>query len=212
MIKNIIFDFNGTILDDVDVSLDALNYCVIKYLDEKHILDKEYYLDHFYFPVKGFYKEIGIDFDKANADNVSNDFISYYEKNSTGCHLYEPIISLLQELKKRNIKIFLLSASYRKLLEKQLVQYGILQYFDGVIAIENKYAKGKIGAGKEYFAKHPINVNETIMIGDTAHDCEVALELGVKPILFTNGHNSRKLLSTLGYEMIDSQDEILKFL
>jgi phosphoglycolate phosphatase-like HAD superfamily hydrolase len=49
MIKNIVFDFNGTILDDVDVSLDALNACIIKFLGPSKVISKEYYLNSFYF-------------------------------------------------------------------------------------------------------------------------------------------------------------------
>ena len=28
MIQNIVFDFNGTLVDDLDVSIDALNECI----------------------------------------------------------------------------------------------------------------------------------------------------------------------------------------
>jgi phosphoglycolate phosphatase-like HAD superfamily hydrolase len=43
MIKNIIFDFNGTLVDDLEVSIDALNECIKKYLIGVETVSKERY-------------------------------------------------------------------------------------------------------------------------------------------------------------------------
>ena len=51
MYKYIIFDFNGTLLDDVSISLDALNYCLHKYVDKNKTISLNSYLDEFSFPV-----------------------------------------------------------------------------------------------------------------------------------------------------------------
>ena len=47
----------------------------------------------------------------------------------------------------------------------------------------------------------------TLMIGDTYHDYEVAEALGLKPVLYTNGHNSRKVLERTNAPSVDSFDE-----
>ena len=49
--KYVIFDFNGTIVDDLDISLEAINLTINKYLD-RGPLDKEEYYKCFTFPIK----------------------------------------------------------------------------------------------------------------------------------------------------------------
>ena len=50
MIKHIIWDWNGTLLDDLDVSMEALNY-VLEKENLPLVLDKEEYRKYFQFPV-----------------------------------------------------------------------------------------------------------------------------------------------------------------
>ena len=79
MIKNIVFDFNGTLVDDLDVSIDALNECIKKYLVDVELVSKERYLEILRFPVGPLYQELGFDFTKIDYNELENFFISYYE-------------------------------------------------------------------------------------------------------------------------------------
>ena len=54
--KYIIFDFNGTILDDVDVNIECINQIAKKYLNREPV-KKEEYLNIFDFPVIDYYKK-----------------------------------------------------------------------------------------------------------------------------------------------------------
>ncbi|MEG0977955.1 MAG: HAD hydrolase-like protein [Bacilli bacterium] len=211
-IKNVIFDFNGTLIDDVDVSIDALNACITKFLGKDKVITKKDYLERFYFPVGKFYEELGFDFKIQSYDEVANFFVNYYMENCSNCKLFPSIIPLLKELKKRNINVYILSASFKDLLIKQLTEYGIENYFTYIIGMENKYAHGKYDVAAEYFAKNPIDFASTIMLGDTTHDAEVATELGVIPVLFSGGHNSEKRLKKSSNYVIDSQEKILNFI
>ena len=56
MIKHIIWDWNGTLLDDLDVSMEALNY-VLEKENLPLVLDKEEYRKYFQFPVIEYYKK-----------------------------------------------------------------------------------------------------------------------------------------------------------
>jgi|SRR5574344_3142053 phosphoglycolate phosphatase len=210
MIKNIVFDFNGTILDDVDVSFEALNACVEKFINPNNIITKEYYLDTFSFPVRPYYEKIGFDFTKINYSLVSDYFIAYYSSHNEECKLSPHVKELLDYLHKKGIHVVILTASYRPLITAQLSSYGILEEFDDIIAFDNKFAGSKVDSGKEYFLKHPINKDETIMIGDTIHDYEVAKELGFKAVSYCHGHNSRKLLEEKTKSIIiDSLTDII---
>ena len=47
------------------------------------------------------------------------------------------------------------------------------------------------------------------MLGDTAHDFEVAKALGLTPVLVNFGHNSEKVLKALNVPIISQFSDIL---
>ena len=210
MIKNIVFDFNGTLVDDLDISIDALNECIKKYLPNRELVSKEEYLEIFRFPVGPLYEELGFDFTKIDYNELANFFISYYESRAFNeCKLFEEVQQVLNSLKNKGYNLYILSASYIDLLIEMLKKYAILEYFDGLVALENKHGGSKIERGKEYFAQHKINPSECIMIGDTIHDIEVAHELGMNCISYDRGHNSHSKLKKVNKNVISSLTEII---
>ena len=50
------------------------------------------------------------------------------------------------------------------------------------------------------------------MIGDTEHDFEVASAIGLKPVLYSKGHNSRKILEKIGVPVIDNLMDVFNIL
>jgi phosphoglycolate phosphatase len=155
------------------------------------------------------YAELGFDFTKIDYNELANFFISYYESRAFNeCKLFDEVVPVLEALKKEGYKLYILSASYIDLLIEMLKKYAILDYFDGLVALENKHGGSKIERGKEYFAKNNINPKECIMVGDTVHDVEVAHELGMDCISYDRGHNSNRKLKTVNNKVISSLLEI----
>ena len=62
MVKTIIWDWNGTLLDDLDLSLESVNIL----LEERNLpaLSVEKYKDIFCFPIVDYYVKAGFDFEK----------------------------------------------------------------------------------------------------------------------------------------------------
>ena len=63
-IKHVVWDWNGTLLDDIDVSMEALN-TILKKAQLPLVLDKGEYRKYFQFPVIEYYKKVGFDFEKT---------------------------------------------------------------------------------------------------------------------------------------------------
>lgn len=211
MIKNIIFDFNGTILNDVKLSFDALNACNIKFLGKYTEISFDYYRNSFSFPVVPYYESLGYDFSKIDGDKLAEFFHMFYGAGWKNCDVFSDFLSAARELKNRGIKIFIITASYRPLIEEQLKYFGIADLFEYVIAIDNKLGGSKIDVAKEYFSKNPIDLSKTIMVGDTYHDVEVSRALNITPVLYTKGHNSVEFLKSKASDvkMISSHTELL---
>ncbi len=209
MIKNVVFDFNGTLIDDVKLCLDIEEVLMIENGIKPY--DLKEYLDKFFFPVREYYKFIGIkdeDFLKSAA-YFNEQYNKRWEKET---HLYDGVIDCLKKLKENGYRLFVLSASEEKILINQLKFLKIYEYFDGVCGARNDLAYGKIEYGKIYAKENDIVPSETVMIGDTYHDYDVANALGFGCILFTKGHNSKERLLKIGVKTFDDYSELFNII
>ena len=62
--NSIIWDWNGTLLNDLDLSVSTIN--TLLYKRELPLLKNDTYKEVFSFPVKDYYQAVGFDFMKEN--------------------------------------------------------------------------------------------------------------------------------------------------
>lgn len=209
MIKYVFFDFNGTILDDVNLCLNLLNKLLT--LQNKKNLDIFEYRNVFTFPIKKYYELAGIDFNLNSFEELSEIFINDYQEASYNCNVYPNLREVLAKLTKSNIKKVVLSASQIDNLLKQLEVLNLKSEFDNVLGLDNIYATSKVLVAKDFINNNKINPKEVLLVGDTTHDFEVASELGFKVILFAGGHQSITVLSKTNAPIISDLSEVLNF-
>lgn len=198
--RYVIFDFNGTILNDVDLAVESLNKTIAKYLTRGPISIEDY-KKVFKFPVKKYYEDVGFDFNKLSWEEVGQYWMNDYMNNFNKAYLYDGILDLLKENKEKGIKNICLSATRRDLLNKQLETLNIKDYFDEVLGIDNIYASSKVNVGLDFIKDK--DKEECIMIGDTTHDKEVADAMGIKCVLCANGHQPKDTLLSVCDNVID---------
>lgn len=185
--KYIVWDWNGTLLDDLDVCLKSINTILEKYKLPKLKSIKEY-RGKFGFPVINYYKAIGFDFSKYTFKTVGKEFIDIYTELSPKCNLHNDALETLILLRNRNFNQIILSASQQTNLLNQVRQYNIQQYFKNILGIKDIYADSKLDIAKNWISSCKIEPNTILFIGDTTHDAEVAKSLNCDCILFSQGH------------------------
>lgn len=210
MIKNIFWDFNGTILDDRDLCLELLNELLKT--ENKAPITYEKYLDIFGFPIKDYYKKAGIEFKYQTFEEMSEWFISVYQPLSLKLSLYDGIIQTLKTIKNMNINNICLSASNKDNLKEQIKHYKIRNFFKEILGTDNVLALGKLAVAKKYLKAQNINKENSLLIGDTDSDYELAKSLGLKCVLFTKGHQSKDRLISLGVLTIDNIKDLIKII
>ena len=208
--KYIIFDFNGTIIDDVQLCLDLLNEMLV--MENLKTFDVESYREIFTFPIIEYYKRAGFTFNNRSFKEMSEWFVKKYQPASFKCNLYPNIREEITSLKERGYKVFLLSASQIDNLLEQTDRFNITHLFDKVLGIDNIEAKSKFDIAKKYFELEKVNMKECLFIGDSTHDYEVGHNLGGDVLLLTYGHQSKKVLSSCNVPLIDSVLEVEKYL
>jgi phosphoglycolate phosphatase len=206
----IIWDWNGTLFDDMDVSISVMN----RVLSNRGLplLDNKRYKEIFGFPVQQYYLQLGIDLVNETFEKISTEFITEYQKESFSAKLTENSIPTLEYIRKQGIRQVILSASKTEYLEEQVKYFGIIDYFDRLLGLNHYHATSKVDVGKRWLEESRYDKREVLLIGDTIHDYETASEIGCDCLLFANGHQGTPRLSGLGVPVIMSLEEVKKYL
>ena len=189
-IKHIIWDWNGTLIDDGWLFVELIN-CVLKKrgMSELSILD---YKNTFCFPLEKYYQKLGFDFNVEPYDVPSMEFVELYNKNKYRPNLYEGVTDLLRMTKNQGIKNYLLSAQNNDSLIDLVNFYNIEQFFEKISGTNNFHARGKALLSSRLLETIGAKNNEILFIGDTNLDVEIA-SLN-KNLIFaaTYGHQSKE--------------------
>ena len=206
MVKTIIWDWNGTLLDDLDLSLHAVNVL----LEERNLpkLTTERYKDIFGFPVVNYYVKAGFDFEKEPFEIPAKQYVKLYAAGASELKLFPDVINTLNFFKEKNYRQIVLSAMKDDNLKLMINDRKISHFFDGIFGIKDNYAREKVTLGKQVVEDLGLNPSECLMIGDTLHDAEVAEQCGFNCILFSGGHVSKQRLETKNRKIVDSLSEL----
>ncbi len=184
----IFWDWNGTLLDDVEVCIASMN--VMLSVRNKPLLTLERYREVFTFPVIEYYKQIGWDFERESWDSLAFEFIDLYLRNLPKAQLHKAAYSVLGYLAEKNYSQVILSAMEQNALRDSVNQKGISHFFVQIAGIHDHYAFSKADIAIK--AMHGMNVYpaQVCLIGDTLHDLEVSRQMGCRCILVAAGHQS----------------------
>lgn len=202
--KYVIWDWNGTLLDDLEHTWKTGNSLLAHEGRQKVSLD--YYLDHFVFPVSEYYRGLGFDVDNSEYfKKICNFFVDTYMKEIKSCRIKPEMKLILKILNEQGLKQSILSAADQVSLQEMVSQQGVESYFENIFGLANKEATCKVGRGRELINKLSENYskNDLIIVGDTLHDLEVGHINGVDVVLVTHGHNSKQRLLAQHDKVVD---------
>ena len=206
---HLIWDFNGTILDDVDASIRSANRLLTAY-GLSPLSSTEEYRRNFGFPIIDYYRRLGFDFDKVPYDVLAPEWVGYYLEYVKAAPLCKQVTDAFAYAAQKGLSQWVLSATETEMLTKQIRELGILDCFDGIYGMDNIHAHGKEALGRVWREEHPDA--RALMLGDTDHDATVAHAMGADCILLTTGHQSREVLERCNcLTVADSALDALQF-
>ena len=201
-----IWDFNGTLLDDVEAGIRSVN-TLLRERGLPVIPSTEAYRDLFGFPIREYYQRLGFDFSREPYEVVAPLWVALYLENVKESRLYWDVRDTLEALRRRGIRQVVLSATQREMLLDQLRELEIDDYFEEVLGLDNIHAASKLSLAEDWRARHPGAA--AILIGDTDHDVETACTLGARCLLVARGHQSAPRLQETGAEVFNSLGALL---
>ena len=130
----IIWDWNGTLLDDTQAAVDALNLMLGR--RSLKSLSLEFYKERFRFPARDFYEEIGIKVRDDEWDELAKEYHSTYA--TFPVKLAEGVVEALEAVSRAGLRQVIASALRNDLLKAQVSSFGIAEYFSEVLQCKSK--------------------------------------------------------------------------
>jgi len=192
MIKNIIFDWSGTLSDDFSPVYKA-SKLVFQKLGHPGLTEQEF-KSEFQLPVIKFYKQYFPDLTRETSFDL---FIEEFNKQDKPI-IYKGVRELIEVLYNKGINMIILSSHPQPNIEQEAKDYQIFPYlkqiYGGVI--------DKTQAIQNILINNNFKSNETAFVGDMIHDIEAGKEGKVKTIAITWGYDSPEKLKTANPDFI----------
>lgn len=206
--SHVVWDWNGTLLDDRWLSVEALN--ALLRLEGRPQLDEDGYRAIFEFPVIRVYAALGFPTDDTSFRAGSIAYMAGYESRRMECGLHAGARETLVALRDAGIGQSVLSAYRHDLLETIIAGHNLGEFFTGLSGNSDIYAAGKAERALGHRQSLGLTPHEVLYIGDTAHDAETAEAMGADCILLAHGHQSREKLAATGRPIIGDFAELMR--
>lgn len=205
--KYIIWDWNGTILDDLQINFEVEN-ALLSRRGRNLIKDLEEYQEKFQFPIIKFYESLDFDLENERFEDIAREYVLEFDERFYELEIFPDAESIIREFKYKGIEQIILSQTEQRWLEKQVRVHDIDYLFTELLGAKDIYVKGKVAIALEWITRNDIDTAQVLMVGDTLHDFEVAENVGCDCILIARGHQSKERLLETGVPVLDSIEEL----
>ena len=195
----LVWDFNGTLLDDVDLGIECANEMLAR-RGLPLIPDRKRYFELFGFPIVDYYRRLGFDFSREPYEVLAHEWIAAYRSRERNVPLRAGVEEALAAVKEAGVPQVVLSATESSMLHEQLRDLGVIGYFTEVIGRGDIYAPDKTGLARRWAETR--KPGRCLMIGDTGHDFACADAAGFDCLLVRGGHSSDDDLDRIGCRVL----------
>jgi len=188
--KNIIFDFDGTLVDSKPGIIKTFKQIAEELTTKK--INEQQITQLIGLPLSKFLGIILNTDDQAIINKGSILFREYYSKDGINHNIvYSGIKEILIALKNSSYKLFIVSNRIEIFLKKILEQHGLEKYFIFVRGTDGTDTQSKkADYVKNLMNKYQLNKKETIIIGDTEGDILAGKENSIYSVGITWGYGT----------------------
>ncbi|MFF1506312.1 HAD family hydrolase [Streptomyces sp. NPDC058326] len=204
--KHLVWDWNGTLLDDTSAVIAATNAAFAELGLEPITLER--YRELYTVPVPKFYERL-MGRLPTDAEWIVMDgaFQRHYGERAATCGLTAGAAELLAARQASGLTQSLLSLAPHRDLIPLVRRHGIAERFLRMDGRVDTSTDGKSGHMVRHLAALAVPAERVVVIGDAADDAVAAAHVGAKAVLYTGGSHSRASLSRVGVPVVDSLDE-----
>jgi len=186
MFENLIFDWSGTLVDDLGPVLDATNAVFAAY--GLAPMDREEFRRRFRLPYVGFYEEYlpGVPISELEVL-----FRSAFAASRAPVFVLPHAREKLDWCRRCGIRSFILSSMDTEAFARQLEEFNLGGVFEATYTgVVDK--RERIG---EILVRHALDPGRTAFVGDMVHDIETARHGGVASVAVLTGYTAAETLA-----------------
>ncbi|MEE8151064.1 MAG: HAD-IA family hydrolase [Nitrosomonadaceae bacterium] len=128
---------------------------------------------------------------------LSDRYRHHYLAHDKEISLYEGVIEIIKTLHAENFLLAVATGKSRAGLNRAFVSSGLGGYFHGSRCADETFSKPHPAMLLELMRQLGVETRRTLMIGDTTHDLQMAINANVSGLGVTYGAHSRKNLESL---------------
>ena len=194
--ENWIFDWSGTLVDDLAMVLDATNHVLRTY--GKNEIGREDFRMSFRLPYAGYYEEILPGVPMEELEDHFREGFARSEASGVTSPLLPYALDFLEKLQSKNKRIFILSSMDAGAFDRHALELGIDHFFEATYAgILDK--RNQIHLMLE---KHKLDALNTVFLGDMCHDVETAKHGGIASIALLTGYQNAEQLGASSPDLL----------
>ena len=213
MIKNVLFDFDGTLADTSEGIIKSMHYAY-DCMGYEHLSDEEIRVA-IGPPLQEMFRQLaGID-DDAEIEMCVNFFRERYSKEGvTETELYPHVQEGLAILREAGKRLFIVSSKPEVFVKQIGRRYHIAELFDGISAVPiTGTAPSKTVRMGSLMKEHGMSAEDTVMVGDRHEDTEAAVANGIRCIGAAYGFDEAAVLRSCGcWKICDSFRKICELI
>ncbi|MDP3850530.1 MAG: HAD hydrolase-like protein [Luteolibacter sp.] len=186
MFRNLIFDWSGTLVDDLGPVIEATNVVLGKY--DLAPLDREAFRRRFRLPYREFYADI---LPQVPLEELEAHFRPAFDAALTPVTVLPHAREKLEWCAALGIRTFVLTSMDSPAFERQIDNFGFRELFEATYSgvLDKREVIHRI------LKTHGLDPAETAFVGDMTHDVETARHGGVSSIAVLTGYNHPEILA-----------------
>ena len=194
---HIVWDWNGTLLDDLPIVIEAANAALTPHGVDP--IDEDSYRDHFTRPVRAFYDSLfGRPVDDREWHSLNDSFHKEYFSRVESANLTSDSLDALDATAGLGWGQSLLSMSPQDWLDHVVKTKGVASRFSLVDGLQGPTGGHKAEHLEEHLNVMGLDPGRTFVVGDTPDDAVAARHVGAHPILYDGGSHHLPTLQGMG--------------
>ncbi|MHA6760358.1 HAD family hydrolase [Streptacidiphilus sp. PAMC 29251] len=213
MRAHIVWDWNGTLFDDVEVVVAASNAAFAEI--SLPPLTVQQYREQYRIPVVDFYEQLmGRAPTPEEWLRMDASFHSHYETLRDTCGLSAGVELLLADWSGRGSSQSLLSMYGHEELLPLVRRFGLEQYF---ARVDGRVSTSGVSGKAEHLVRHlaaivpAVDPARTVLIGDVVDDAVAAAHVGAHAVLYSGGAHARSELEQVGVPVADTLAQAIAY-
>lgn len=185
-ISHVVWDWNGTLLDDLEIVIESLNVSIGRF--GLPPIDDHQYRDHFTRPVRSFYQSLfGRSVSDMEWESLNKIFHDEYFSRVHRAPLAKDALEAIALTETKGWNQSLLSMTTHDRLVEIVASHGISDRFVRVEGLQTPTGGLKAAHLEQHLASLGIDPAQSVVVGDTPDDALAAQTVGASVVLYDGG-------------------------